>query len=135
MNTYNKSLAWLSLAAVLIQPAPAGQFSANFNDGNVPAGTTVYPNAPGGDAGVVELSGGFGDTGCLKLTKAANSLQGSMIINDLDAGQAINGFTANFKLRIRRRIIHSLRMGAAFASPATCQMPLLAKKGLVAAFA
>ena len=43
---------------------------------------------------------GLGDTGCLKLTKAVNSVMGSMIINDLDGGVAVNGFTANFKIRI-----------------------------------
>ena len=93
-----KPMVWLCLAAAAAQPAWAGLFSANFNDGNAPAGTSLFANSP--DAGVVEASGGVGNTGCLKLTKAANSLQGSMIIGDLDGGQMVNGFTANFKMRI-----------------------------------
>ncbi|MGI8967072.1 MAG: lectin-like domain-containing protein [Limisphaerales bacterium] len=40
------------------------------------------------------------DQGVLKLTTAANSQGGTFIIDDLDAGKAVTGFTAMFKVRV-----------------------------------
>jgi hypothetical protein len=92
----------MSCAAALVLAAPqtyAGVFSANFNecstlpcaapDGSVVFGTTV-----------IEPTGGVGNSGVLKLTKALPSQQGSFIINDLDAGQPVSGFDLRFKLRM-----------------------------------
>lgn len=78
--------------------AQAGSFTANFDDGLAPAGALLFGD--GSTSGVVETTGGVGGSGCLKLTKAVNGVMGSMIINDLDGGVAVNGFTANFKIRI-----------------------------------
>src|SRR5262245_61317191 len=72
----------------------AATFSANFNDGAVPPNSAVFGNA------VVELTGGVNDSGVLKLTKNINSQQGSIVINDLDAGAAVSGFTAALKVRV-----------------------------------
>ena len=38
--------------------------------------------------------------GALKITTNVNSLQGSYIIDDLDAGGPVNSFTATFKARV-----------------------------------
>ena len=55
--------------------AQAGTFFSDFNSGSTPAGTTLYPNA------VIETTGGFTNSGCLKLTKASGTGQGGWIIN------------------------------------------------------
>src|SRR2546423_2838905 len=68
--------------------AQAGAFFSDFNSGSTPAGSTLY------DAAVIEGTGGFTNSGCVKLTKAVGSVQGGYIINDLDAGQPVVGFTA-----------------------------------------
>src|SRR6185503_8177607 len=95
----------LSCAAALVLAAPqtyAGVFSANFNDCvtgpcSAPLGTMLFGTAGGG---VIEPTGGVGDTGVLKLTKAINSQGGTFIIEDLDAGQPVNGFDLHFKMRV-----------------------------------
>ncbi len=95
----------LSCAAALVLAAPqtyAGVFSANFNDCvtvpcTPPAGTMLFGS---GGGGVIEPTGGVGDSGVLKLTKAINSQGGSFIIEDLDAGAAVNGFDLRFKVRV-----------------------------------
>src|SRR5436309_969510 len=73
--------------------ANAGTFSTDFNSGT-PAGATVTGTA------IVDSTGGVGDSGVLKLTTADNSQQGSFLIDDLDAGAVVSGFTATFKLLI-----------------------------------
>ena len=92
--------AILTAAAVAAGAGPAlgGGFSANFDDGALPAGTQIFGN--GTSAGVIELNGGVADSGCLKLTKNANGLQGTFLLDDLDGGNPVNGFTARFKLRL-----------------------------------
>jgi hypothetical protein len=67
----------------------AGTFNSDFNSG-LPAGTAVYGNT------VVEATGGVGDSGVLKVTKAINSQQGSFVIEDFDAGATVYGFDVNF---------------------------------------
>jgi hypothetical protein len=89
-------------AAALVLAAPqtyAGVFSANFNECSTlpctpPLGSAVYGTT------VIEPTGGVGDSGVLKLTKALPSQQGSFVIDDLDAGQPVNGFDLRFKLRM-----------------------------------
>src|SRR6266404_6893468 len=76
----------------------AGSFTSDFNTGALPPGTHTNANAAGG--AFLELSGGVGDSGCLKLTKHINSQNGSFILDDLDAGQPIYGFDITYKLRI-----------------------------------
>jgi hypothetical protein len=75
--------------------ALAGSFSANFDDLQVPPGTTVD------NAAVVENSTlNNVTTGVVKLTKAVNSQLGGFSIDDLDGGQPVNGFDLKFKLRV-----------------------------------
>ena len=91
---------YLAAAAVVsgIGPAYGGSFSANFDDGAAPGGTVLFGN--GTSAGVIELTGGNLDSGCVKLTKNSNGLQGAFFVSDLDGGNPVNGFTANFKMRL-----------------------------------
>src|SRR3954451_22643633 len=71
--------------------AQAGSFTSDFNSG-LPAGTAVFGNT------VVSTNGGFTNSGCLKLTTAANNQNGGFVItDDLDAGQPVIAFTASFK--------------------------------------
>ncbi len=82
----------LLMAAAL--PSQAGNFSTDFNSSPPapPAGTAVYGNA------VIEGTGGVGASGCLKLTKAVNSEQGSFVLDDLDGGAQIYGFDVSYDL-------------------------------------
>ena len=79
-----KILSYLFSTGVAIGVATtrllAGTFTADFDDGLVPPGTSVSGSA------VVEADGGVGNTGALKLTKAVNGETGSFIIEDLDPG-------------------------------------------------
>lgn len=72
----------------------AGTFQADFNNAQVPAGSAVWGSA------VVEATGGVGDSGVLKLTKSVNDQQGSLVIEDFDAGATVYGFQATMKARI-----------------------------------
>jgi hypothetical protein len=81
--------------------ARGGSFSANFDDGAVPLGSSIY-----GDAATA-INGGVGDSGVLMLTTAAFNQTGSFIIDDLDPGSRIASFVATF----------SLRMGGGTATP------------------
>src|SRR5437588_13094605 len=87
----------LLLAASLLS-ARAGTFFSDFNSGALPPGTHTNANAAGG--AFLELTGGVGDSGCLKLTKNVNSQNGSFILDDLDAGGTIYGFDVTYKVRI-----------------------------------
>ncbi|HEY5912587.1 MAG TPA: immunoglobulin domain-containing protein, partial [Verrucomicrobiae bacterium] len=90
-------ISGLFLAAAMLS-ARAGSFFSDFNTGDLPPGTHTNANSFGG--AYLELNGGIGDSGCLKLTKNINSQNGSFILDDLDAGQPIYGFDATFKIRI-----------------------------------
>jgi hypothetical protein len=95
---YSRYLNLLSLAAVsailTALPVRAGTFFSDFNSGTLPAGTSVY--------GVTtnDTTGGYTNSGCIKLTKAVGSTSGGFVINDLDAGTPVVGFTASFKALI-----------------------------------
>ena len=95
-----KSASTLALSAlavsalVLLASVRAGTFSADFDDGQVPAGAQVFGNA------VVESSGGVGGTGCLKLTMNVNSQSGSIVIEDLDGLANVYGIRATFMARV-----------------------------------
>ena len=69
-------------------------FTANFDDGLVPPGATLY-----GSASVVG-TGGVNDTGNLHLTDSVGSVSGGFLLSDLAPGRAISAFTARFKIRI-----------------------------------
>ncbi|HOY56726.1 MAG TPA: hypothetical protein PK640_01150 [Verrucomicrobiota bacterium] len=81
-------------ALILAAPLRAGVFNADFNDGQVPAGSLIFGNA------LVESGGGVGDTACLKLTKNANSQSGSIVIEDLDGYANVYGVRATFMARV-----------------------------------
>lgn len=93
-------VALLGLPLLTMPESRAGTFAADFNSGATPLGAALFGNNGDNASGVIELTGGAGDTGCLKLTKAVGSKNGTMIINDLDAGNFVNSFTSNFKVRI-----------------------------------
>src|SRR5215831_1557913 len=86
---------FLAAAAITVQ---AGTFFSDFNTGGLPAGSHTNANTAGG--AYLELTGGVGDSGCLKLTKSINSQNGSFILDDLDSGSPIYGFDVTFKVRI-----------------------------------
>ena len=77
----------------LVASSHATTFTTDFNSG-LPSGTAVY-----GDA-FVDGTGGVGNSGVLKITTASNGQIGSFIINDLDPGHYVNGFTATFNALI-----------------------------------
>src|ERR1035441_7141518 len=79
----------ISLTATLA--AYAGTFITDFNSG-LPAATAVSGSA------LVDTIGGVGNSGCLKMTTNALSQSAGFTINDLEAGAAINAFTATFQL-------------------------------------
>ncbi len=79
--------------ALLTSTAQAGLFSADFNDNQVPPETGLYGDQGDGNAGVIE-------DGILKLTKPVANQNGGFIIEDLDGGVPISGFTATFKMFI-----------------------------------
>ena len=98
MTTMKRALLALLAAGAGALPALGGTFAANFDDATLPAGSVLFGD--GVNSGVIEATGGAGNTGCVKLTKNLNSLQGSFIVNDLDGGLPVNGFTAQFKMRL-----------------------------------
>lgn len=87
-NTVTSDEVTLAVADI---PAPtAPKISLDFNDAAVPSGTIISGTS------TVEASGGLNDSGVLKLTTAENSLAGGLIIDDVDAGAPVYGFTAQF---------------------------------------
>ena len=85
-------LPLILLASVL--SLSAGTFTNDFNSGN-PPGTSLY-----GTTAFVDSSGGPDGSGCLKITTAATSQSAGFILDDLDAGAQIRGFTASFQLML-----------------------------------
>jgi hypothetical protein len=83
-----------SLVALAAISARAGSFSADFNSGTVPAGMTLLGGATN------DVSGGPDGSGCLKLTAAAASQNGGFVLDDLDAGNRIETFTATFNMHM-----------------------------------
>src|SRR5437762_1662620 len=71
--------------------APAGSFFSDFNSGTLPAGTAVYGSATN------DTTGGYTNSGCIKLTTATGSVSGSFIVGDLDSGQPVDNFVVSFK--------------------------------------
>jgi hypothetical protein len=87
-----KLFAFLAFATVL-QQARAGNFTSDFNSG-VPSGVTLNGTS------VIEPTGGVNNSGVFKLTKALNSQSGSLVIDDLDAGNPVYGFDLTAKVRL-----------------------------------
>ena len=83
------------LAAALLplaRAAFAATFTADFNTGTVPAGTSI------GGSAAVTATGGVTNSGVLRLTENTGGQLGSWTINDFSAGAAINGFSSTFKV-------------------------------------
>jgi len=74
-------------------PTQAGEFASDFNSGSVP-GAQLYGSAS------IDSTGGADGSGALKLTIADYDQIGSFIVDELDGGAAMTGFTAEFKLLI-----------------------------------
>ncbi len=102
MKTLRQCLQTGLLLAATTLSARAGSFFSDFNSGVLPPGTHTNSNIGGGGSGgaYLELTGGVGDSGCLKLTKNSNSQNGSFILDDLDSGNQIYGFDVTYKVRI-----------------------------------
>ena len=76
----------LQIVAKIDTGGQAPQFVFDF-EGGQPANTAVYGNARVAD-------------GALKLTDAANSLNGSFVMEDFTGGEPLTEFTAEFKVRM-----------------------------------
>jgi|GEM_PF-6802498 len=85
------------LTLIAVSGLPPVSWSANFDDGQVPAGAELYSSAGGG---YIAGTDGVNGTGCLKLTDNVGSQAGSFILPELTPGKRVSGFTASFKLRI-----------------------------------
>lgn len=92
--------AVVAAALVSLAPLRAGTFNADFNDGQVPAGSQVWGTSPDGLWLPAVEAGGVGGTPCLKLTKNINSQQGSIVIEDLDNFANVYGIRATFMARV-----------------------------------
>ncbi|MFO1501467.1 MAG: hypothetical protein U1G07_24275 [Verrucomicrobiota bacterium] len=91
-NTITSSNALLSVVAIDPPANPLAIY--DFDDGEVPGGTSVYGTA------LVDPAGGFGAGGGLILTTNLNGQNGSFVIDDLNPGSAVASFTLAFKLMI-----------------------------------
>src|SRR5688572_26337584 len=92
LNQFSRATTFLLCAA---STSFAGTFSSDFNSGTTaPPGTTVNGTT------VIESTGGVGNSGALKLTKAINGQSGSFVIDDLDGGNPVYGFDLTAKLRL-----------------------------------
>lgn len=83
----------IGAAAFLLPQSQAGTFSANFNDNAVPAGTQLNGNTGDNNSGVIE-------NGILKIVKNVNSKGGGFVIEDLDAGAPVYGFSFTGKILV-----------------------------------
>jgi hypothetical protein len=86
-------LRWTGIVALLATAlsAPAASFFSDFNSG-LPAGTAIYGNS------AILPTTGYTNSGCLLLTPNVGSQSGGFLIsNDLDAGNPVYGFVAQFK--------------------------------------
>ncbi|MBL9169439.1 MAG: hypothetical protein JNN07_16990 [Verrucomicrobiales bacterium] len=84
----------VSLDVVTVTRPTTAEIDFNFNDGAVPAGTTVLGTA------VVTATGGVGDSGVLHLTDAVNGQNGAFVISNAAPSQAVGSFTAAFRMRV-----------------------------------
>jgi PA14 domain/Immunoglobulin domain/Bacterial lectin len=89
-------LRWTGIVALLAAAlsARAASFFADFNSG-LPAGTAVYGNS------AIIASGGFTNSGYLQLTPSTPGQNAGFVINsDLDSGNPVYSFVAQFKAYI-----------------------------------
>jgi hypothetical protein len=88
------TLCNLAITGSLALTAHAGTFSNDFSSATISGFTLNGGTRPGGFP-YPAIENGY-----LALTYAENSEQGTIVLDDLDAGATISGFTATFKLRI-----------------------------------
>jgi hypothetical protein len=84
----------VSLDVVTTTRPTTAEIDFNFNDGAIPAGTTVLGTA------VVTANGGVEDSGVLHLTDAVNGQNGAFLIGNPTPSQAVGSFTAAFRMRV-----------------------------------
>jgi hypothetical protein len=86
--------ALATLTVVNLTPPASPQFSFNFDDGQVPAGTGVYGNS------YITANGGVGDSGTLHLTDAINGQNGGFVVSNLVFnGAQVNAISVAFDVR------------------------------------
>ncbi|MGV3772460.1 MAG: lectin-like domain-containing protein [Verrucomicrobiales bacterium] len=89
-NTVTSQEATLSVVDIAVPSVP--EYSLDFNtDGATPEGTFVTGTA------AIALEGGVENSGVLQLTINENSQAGAFVIEDIDEGDPVYGFTATFK--------------------------------------
>ena len=97
-NTVTTDEVTLSVRDIPVPSAP--KISFNFDDGQTPAGTTLYGNPDQTTAGYITTTGGANNSGVLHLSDAANGVLGAFIIGDVDAGMPVYGLTVTFDVRV-----------------------------------
>lgn len=85
-----------ALSVVAVSGMPPVTWATDF-EGGVPASASFFGT---GGGGVADVTGGYSNSGCFKLTLNAASQAGSLILNELTPGKRVASFTANFKLRV-----------------------------------
>src|SRR6266480_705760 len=91
-NTVTSDEVTLTVGDIPLPASP--QLSLDFDSGTAPQGTSVTGTA------IVDSIGGLTNSGVLKLTTAANDQAGAFIIEDIDAGALVYGFTARFDVLV-----------------------------------
>jgi hypothetical protein len=86
---------FLACLAALCFATPQAQAGLFTNDFNVDIGTAVLTGVA-----VYRPTGGVNDSGYVSITDAIGSQQGGLILPDIDNGEAIGGFQADFDILI-----------------------------------
>src|SRR5262245_64062103 len=89
-----KSLLVSSPMLAIGLAAAAATFTADFNTGTVPAGSSLVGSA------TVNATGGYTNSGGLRLTENIGGQVGDLLISDFSSGAAISSFTASFKVEL-----------------------------------
>ena len=122
-GTATSSNALLAVVAPLTISNPIASF--DFDDEATPDGTTLI----GANNGGYIASGGVGGSGCLHLTDAINSEQGTFTIPDLNTNAPVKAITVHFSLlegggRFRR----PMGLASSGAAPTTSRRALSPRK-------
>ncbi|HUS34663.1 MAG TPA: hypothetical protein VM680_04850 [Verrucomicrobiae bacterium] len=81
------------LNVVTIDPPEFPDVVFDFDDGEVPSGTSIFGTAQ------IDPSSGINTSGGLVLTRAANNQNGAFIVQDF-SGASVDGFSLSFRLKI-----------------------------------
>jgi hypothetical protein len=96
-NTITSDEVTLTAVALTLPTVP--QLSYNFDDGLTPDGT-LLSGVDQTIGGYIAATGGVNDSGVLHLTDAVNGANGSLVIDDPNAGAPVTGFTASFDVLV-----------------------------------